>query len=88
MSSEHVSMTPGGIHKLPVKVESEDISSSQVVSGLAIEKVGGSFGVLPFQSMKEYSIKIVSPTLFEGTSYSFKYFNDRECIFLVYRLSY
>ena len=76
MSSDDVSMTPGSIYKPPIKVESKDLSSSKIVSGLAIEKVGGSFGVLPFQSMKECSMPTVSPTLFEGTSYYFKYFND------------
>ena len=70
MSSDDVSMTPGGIHKPPIKVESKDLSSSIMVSGLAIEKVGGSFGVLPFQSIKECSMPIVSPTAYEGTSNS------------------
>ena len=77
MSSDDVSMTPGGIHKPSIKVESKDLSSSKIVPGLAIEKVGGSFGVLPFHSMKEYSMPTVSPTLFEGTSYYFNYFNNR-----------
>ena len=67
MSSDDVSMTPGGLHKPPIKVESKDLSSSKMVSGLGIEKVGGSFGVLPLQSMKEYSMPIVSPTPYEGT---------------------
>ena len=74
MSSDDVPMTPSDIHQQPIKIESEDLSSSKLVSGLA--KVGGSFGVLPFQSVKECSMPIVSPTSYEGTSYYFKYFND------------
>ena len=70
MSSDDVSMTPGSIHKPPIKVESKDLSSSKIVSGLAIEKVGGLFGVLPLQSMKECSMPTVSPTPYEGTSNS------------------
>ena len=70
MSSDNVSMTSGGIYKSPIKVESKDLSSSKMVSGLPIEKVGGSFGVLPFQSMKECSMPILSPTSYEGTSIS------------------
>ena len=46
MSSDDVSMTLDDIYKPPIKVESKDLNSSKLVFGLAIEKVGGSFGVL------------------------------------------
>ena len=45
-----------------------DLSSSKMVSGHAIDKVGRSFGVLPSRSTKKHSMPVVSPTLYEGTS--------------------
>ena len=68
MSSDESYMTSGGNHKPPTEEETKDLSSSKMVPGLAIDKVGGSFGFPPFQLMKEYSMPVVSPTLYEGTS--------------------
>ena len=63
-------MTPGGIYKQPNKVESKDLSSSKMESGLVNEKVGDSLGVSPFQSTKKYSMPIVSPIPYKRTSNS------------------
>ena len=68
MSSDESYMTSDGIYKPPTEKESKDLSSSKMVPGLAIDKVGGSFGFQPSQLMKEYSMPVVSPTPYEGTS--------------------